>query len=351
MLGPLQPAGVNARLILAIITANAAAILIAIGAMRDPTTTTGDTVYRGADGGIQRLAIGADASVLTSVNGVPTWQPASSGSTPTAGLDTARPAPSLGAIYTGTDTGLRYLGESDGAGGTRWVVMGARWSEGRDTSAVAVSTSGTATSSVTVDSGTAVSGALVFSVPSAPGSASVLASVSTGTGWQLQIGANAANRYATSMFRSGLGTTTVELGEVSASPTTVHAIAWTLSGINTRWSLDGSAAAVASHVSGTATTATTAVRIAANSGGFGATFFAGSLVLWSTSVGDSDLATVSGSARAAGSTPGRIPAVSGATEIVRWHAAGTRTGVVTETAIGTIGGTWTWLAAPSVSVR
>lgn len=142
---------------------------------------------------------GTTGQVLTVGDaGLPVWRAAAGGSTPTAGLDTARPSPTLGAIYTATDTGLRYLGESDGAGGTRWVALGSRWGEGRDTSAVLVSTSVTATSSITIDSGTAV---------------------------------------------------------------------------------------------------------------------------------------------------------SGATEIVRWHAAGTRVGVLTETAIGTIGGVWTWLAAPTVSVR
>lgn len=55
----------------------------AIGVSADPTTARGDTVYRASalpDAGLQRLAIGEDASVLTSINGVPVWRAAAGGS-------------------------------------------------------------------------------------------------------------------------------------------------------------------------------------------------------------------------------------------------------------------------------
>lgn len=65
-----------------------------------------------------------------------------------------------------------------------------------------------------------------------------------------------------------------------------------------------------------------------------------------------DLAAVSGAAKAAGTTPGRIPAVSGATEIARWHAGSERTGIATNAALGgSLGGNLTWTAAPSLVIR
>lgn len=55
----------------------------AINATADPTTTRGDLVYRAvtqSDAGLARLGIGGDASVLTSINGVPVWRAAAGGS-------------------------------------------------------------------------------------------------------------------------------------------------------------------------------------------------------------------------------------------------------------------------------
>ncbi len=299
------------------------------------------------------VAPGTAGQVYTiSDAGLPHWAAASSGASVTAGLDNARPSPTLGAIYSATDTLVRWVAESDGSGGTRWAVLGARGSEGRDTTAVSASPSAVGTTSASVLSSTAVSGALVLSVSTVPSGSAVLASILSGNGWQLQIGANAGDRYELSVFRSGFGTTTAALGTITSAPTTTSCIAWTFDGITTRWSLNGSAAAAASHTSGTATTATTPVRIAANSGGFGATFHASSLVLWSTAVGDADLAVVSAAARAAGSTPGRIPAVAGATELARWHAAQVVAGTTAPQLLGgSIGGTISWSAAPQVTVR
>lgn len=274
---------------------------------------------------------------------------------PVAGLDAARPSAStatIGRIYPTTDTGVRYLCEGDGSGGTRWAVLGARGTEGRDTSAVSASPSCVGTTSASVLSSTAVSGAITFSFSSPPGSAVVLASILSGSGWQVQIGNNAGDRYELSVFRSGFGTTTVALGTITSSPTTVHCLAWTFDGTNTRWSLDGSAAATASHVSGTATTSTTPVRIAGNSGGFGATFFYGGMTLWSTSVGNADLAAVTTAGRAAGTTPGRIAAVTGATELFRHHSAQVVAATTAPQLLGgSIGGTISWSAAPTVTIR
>lgn len=67
-----------------------------LGVSADPTTAVGDTVYRASalpDAGLQRLAVGVDASVLTSINGVPTWQAASGGgATIGSGTYASRPA-------------------------------------------------------------------------------------------------------------------------------------------------------------------------------------------------------------------------------------------------------------------
>lgn len=346
-------AGVTAAVVAALVAMSGSERAQSLGLTQHGALITAQDA--GAADAVAAVAVspGTVGQVLTVGDaGLPVWRAASSGASVTAGLDNARPSPTLGATYSATDTLVRWVAESDGSGGTRWAVLGARGSEGRDTTAVSASPSAVGTTSASVLSSTAVSGALVLSVSTVPSGSAVLASILSGDGWQIQIGANAGDRYELSMFRSGFGTTTAALGTITSAPTTTSCIAWTFDGITTRWSLNGSAAAAASHTSGTATTATTPVRIAANSGGFGATFHASSLVLWSTAVGDADLAVVSAAARAAGSTPGRIPAVAGATELARWHAAQVVAGTTAPQVLGgSIGGTLSWSAAPTVTIR
>jgi len=47
----------------------------------DPTTATGDMLYRDAGGDVVELAVGADTEVLTLAGGLPSWAAAASGST------------------------------------------------------------------------------------------------------------------------------------------------------------------------------------------------------------------------------------------------------------------------------
>lgn len=107
-MGPQQPGGISRALLLAMLTALGTAALVAIGGMPNPTTTTGDTIYRGADGGIQRLGIGADASVLTSINGVPTWAAASGGGLP-SGTGFVTVSGGVGGVLTAESTSAAGL--------------------------------------------------------------------------------------------------------------------------------------------------------------------------------------------------------------------------------------------------
>lgn len=319
-----------------------------------PTTTRGDLIVRGASAD-QRLALGATGSVVTSDGTDAVW-----GALATAGVDGARPAAAralLGRVYSATDTGVRYLCESDGSGGARWVVSGARGQEGRDTTAVLLGGS-RADTSVTIVGTTMLSYALVFAMRSAPSAVQVLLTINpnTGTdGTQLDIGRDSGDRYLLGVYRYGLGTPQVYLtgATISGSPTTLHCIAITLDGVTVRYSLDGAAVQTATGVSGTAAVGTASLRLGqSGSGSAAADAWMTSAVAWSTAVGDADLAIVSGAARAAGSTPGRIPAVSGATEIVRWHAGWQRAPLTTEPLLaGSLGGSLTWSAAPSLVIR
>ena len=333
--------------------ANEAAGRTAIGAAATVTTTRGDLIRRGASAD-ERVALGASGTALRSDGTDPVWTAAA-----TAGVDASRPAASvatLGAIYTATDTGVRYLCESDGAGGARWVVSGARGTEGRDTTAVQCAATNYGTSSVSIDTSTIQSWALVFSQRSIPVATQVLATIDVAsTGIELaDIGRQSGDRYLLSVFRPGSWTGGMALtgATISASPTTVHCLACTISGSITRYSLDGAVVATVDHGAGSASSGTTTLRLGAGSGGANiADSWLFALTVWSSAVSDANLAIVSGSAKAGGATPGRIPAVSGATEIVRWHAASTRAGVVTDSAVGTLGGTLTWNSAPVLVIR
>lgn len=46
-----------------------------------------------------------------------------------------------------------------------------------------------------------------------------------------------------------------------------------------------------------------------------------------------------------------LVAVSGATEIARWHAASMRTNTTVDGAVGSLGGVLTWTAAPTLVIR
>jgi hypothetical protein len=56
-------------------TINGASILSSgnISTLTDPTTTTGDIIYRNSSGALTRLAIGASTTVLTVASGIPAW--------------------------------------------------------------------------------------------------------------------------------------------------------------------------------------------------------------------------------------------------------------------------------------
>lgn len=279
---------------------------------------------------------------------------------PTAGLDTARPAAAvaiLGALYTATDTGVRYVCESDGAGGARWVVQGALGQEGRDTTAVQSAATVYGTSSNTVNTANIGAWAIVFSQRSIPVATQVLATIDTGAGAGIQladIGRQSGDRYLLSVFRVGSWTGGQALtgATISASPTTVHCLACRIDGQFTRYSLDGATVAVVDHGSGSATNGTAALRLCANSAGSqNADSWMIEVVVWSTEISNAALEAVSDAAAAGGASPGRIPAVSGATELARYHAATERTGVAVSAAIGTLGGTMTWSAAPTLVIK
>ena len=327
-----------------------------LGAAATVTTTRGDLIRRGATAD-ERVALGTSGHVLTS-NGTDAVWAAPAGSTPTAGLDGARPTATLGALYTATDTGVRYLCESNGSGGARWAVVGARGNEGRDTTAVYFDGSSTyADTSVTIVGSTIVSFAAVFAMHTAPSGQQVILTVNPNTGTDglyLSIGRDAGDRYLIDVYRFGFSTPLTYLtgATISGSPATLHCVAVTLEANAVRFSLDGAAVQSESNGTGSAAVGTAALRLGRGSAGGYLTGWMTTAVLWSTAVGDSDLVAVSGAARAAGSTPGRIPAVSGATEIVRWHAGWQRAPLLTEPLLsGSLGGSLTWSAAPTLVVR
>lgn len=243
---------------------------------------------------------------------------------PTAGADASRPAATvatLGALYTATDTAARYLCESDGSGGARWVVAGRYGYEGRDTTCARLQAARSAVSDVSISAGSILSGAMLFSLAALPSSGVILVSVTasaTGNGWHLRIGDDAGSRGTLASYRLGTGTATALLtGAVAAADNALHCLAWTWDGVTVRYSWDGAAVATASHTSGTMTDGIGPVRFGAiASGPFPANADLAAVKLWSTAVGDTDLVTV-----AAAYASGRIPDVAGGTVAFDWHAA------------------------------
>lgn len=71
MNGP-RPIGLSTLGLVSLLSAAGAAGLSALGGWPNPMTARGDLVYQG-DAGAARVALGTDASVLTSINGRPVW--------------------------------------------------------------------------------------------------------------------------------------------------------------------------------------------------------------------------------------------------------------------------------------
>lgn len=250
---------------------------------------------------------------------------------PTPGLDSARPAASaglVGQIYYSTDAGVAYQCVS----ATVWKRVGSIGVEGLDTTSVIMggTVGARATGNATVAAATVISGAVTFGEVSAPTGVAIIMLAGP---HQLEIGNNSGNRHEISLFENGVGTARVSLGSIAASPTTRHTIAWKTVGFTTTWSLDGSAAATASHTSGSPS-GTTALSL--GSGSFPSAVYLSEVVLWATALSSAELAAAS-----AGYAAGRIPEVSGATETIRWHARNYPAGVLTQqlqrgTAAGTL---------------
>lgn len=324
------------------------------GGMSNPMTTADDLIVGGASGTPTRLAVGAESTVLTVSSGVPAWvAPASSGvQIGTAGADAARPAATTGLIsslYTATDTAVRYLCESDGAGGARWCVAGRHQYEGRDTTCARMGGTRSATSDTSTVASTILSGAIVFALGTLPGDACILVSISApGAGWQVEIGRDATNRGRVGIYAFGFGTPDVLFaGAVAAADSALHCIAWTWDGTTVRWSWDGSAVATVSHVSGTLTSATAPVRYAANhilpyapDGDLAA------VKLWSTAVGDAGLEAAS-----LAGVAGRITDPAGATCVLDWHAARHAEGLASQVCVRGTAQRLVWSAAPPMVVR
>ncbi len=296
-----------------------------------------------ADGSVTTAKLAANAVTLAKVDTTTVTAAALGATSYSSGLDGARPAASsgiVGAIYYATDTGYAYQCVSS----TRWVRLGAGGVEGRDTTAVSASSSYSGTGTATFTSANIPSFALAFTTSLNASGATLLSIEQSTYGWHLEIGQNSDNRYELNMYRAGYSPSRMACGSVSASPTTPHIIAITLSGNTTRYSLDGGAVQTASHGTGSASSGDGPVRLA-NGVVAGATYQPISTVLWSTSVGDSDLVAVSG-----GYAGGRIAAVSGATEAWRWAAGWYAVGATKHPVL--VGAdTLTWSAATTLTVR
>lgn len=183
-------------------------------ALRDLANTS-EAVIIGEDG------VGATLPASVLVQSGLTDDPAGSraamdaAAIPTAGLDAARPSPTtsiLGALYSATDTGVRYLCESDGSGGARWVVLGAvpridcdgdspAWTDSAAGGATAAFTGGVAT--LTAPSGVAVSAA------DRARSSATLASLSVPDPWRVRLEARLQTYNAAGARRAALGLSSV----------------------------------------------------------------------------------------------------------------------------------------------
>lgn len=267
-----------------------------------------------ADGSVTAAKLAANAVTLAKVDTTTVTAAALGAAYPTAGALSARPAAStgiIGQLYTDTDVGVVYACLSDGSGGALWRMWGRVGVEGLDTTCVALNSwNARALGNASVAAATAVSGAVIFAESSTPSGVGIITIFGP---HQLEIGLASGDRHQISLYVTGVGTSRVTLGTISASPTTRHCIAWKTVGFTTTWSLDGGAAATASHVSG-APSGTTALTM--SSGSFPANVYLTAVKVWATALADADLATVS-----AAYASGRIPDVSGATKTIDWHAS------------------------------
>ena len=237
-----------------------------------------------------------------------------------SGVDAARPAASsgnLGSFYYATDVRVLY----ECIAGPKWRVVGAKGEEGFDTTGAMVGSTYSARmlGTASLSAAQTVCMALIFQGIGTPGAVNILASCGPN---QFEWGNNNSDRYKLSVNLAGTGTARVEIGTISASPNTIHCLVTKTSGFNTVWSIDGGAAASASHVSGSASGS---AALAFSAASFGSNAHIISCVTWSTALADADLAVVSGAY-----ATGRIPGVTGATETMRWHAGHYTSGVLTQ---------------------
>lgn len=281
--------------------------------------------------------------------------PASSGVViGTAGADADRLAATtglIGSIYTGTDTAVRYLCESDGAGGARWCRVGGNGTEGRDTTGIITGASRNASGDTNIDGSTVTGFAVCFSLAALPIGGRILFSVLQAgpTGFQLEIGEDGVDRGLLGIYRSGLSSARrVFTGAtVAGALNAPHCIAVRFDGANTRYSLDGAGVLEVTDT-GTATHGTTPVRLNTNgAGGAGPDADHLGFKLWSTALTDPDLVAISGAY-----ATGRIPDVAGATIVSDWHAARYPEWVTAQRIIrGAVKGVLSWNGAPPMVIR
>ncbi len=228
---------------------------------------------------------------------------------------------------------------SDVAGGARWVRQGAQGAEGFDTTAALLTSAVRAVGPTTITVGTTASFCVIFTMNAAPSGVGIIVLAEH---WQLEVGQNSGDRYDMSINRAGYGTTRKQFG-ASATSSGLNCVAVTMSGTSTKFSLNGAAVQTLSHVSGSASGSAV---LGASSSSFPAPVHLTSLVLWSSTIGDSDLVVLSGSAAS-----GRIPKITGATEMARWHCSQASVGGLVQELYPATYGPFAWTAAPVLSVR
>lgn len=271
----------------------------------------------------------------------------------TAGADSARPTAStslIGSLYTATDTAVRYLCESNGAGGARWCRVGGNGTEGRDTTAVVTGGTLQSVGSANITGNTVTGFALAFSLAAIPSGGCNIMSVSGGgAGWALEIGFDATDRGRLGIVRSGLsaGRRIFTSASVTGALDTPHTIAVRFDGANTIYSLDGAAASTAADT-GTPTWGNAPVRLQRSEVSFnGSNMDHLGFKIWSSSLTDADLLSVSGAF-----ATGRIPDVSGGTVVTDWAAARYPEWQATQRVVrGSTPTIMTWTGAPPLVIR
>lgn len=270
-----------------------------LGVSADPTTAQGDTVYRASalpDAGLQRLAIGADASVLTSINGVPTWRAASGGIT----------TPTTLAGQQRLDTTLRRgplatLGQSSGVG---WYAS--------TTASAAIPDIRRGTSGVTAVYSTQAGSYATAGYLVTRGSWGVRGFVLMAFGNDLRIYPQNAS-----------GTTYVTLANAVAS-VGWHSVAWSISsdGATVRASVDGGGAASQTITSGplafVAPLTSDSPRVLFDGASGGSQIPVAYAALWTSVLSDADLALLSADPSEGAAD---IAAISGGAPAWEWAAA------------------------------